>query len=276
ADWVAFTSAVSLGQEGDPDVWAAALGALHLVDLIVPEADRAAFQEFVRGLVGPAFARLGWAPAPGEPQRDGTARARLISALGILGNDPGVQAEATRRHASYLSDHSGLSPDVLSAAVNVMVASGSTSGYEAARQAFLQAATPQDQVRYLNALGASRDVNLLAETLEMCLTSDVRSQDAPYLIATILASRVGSAMTWSWMKQHWQALIERFPQNTLIRMLEGIAGVTDPALAMDVHVFLASHPLPIGGPRVAQLEERMDITVALAARIGSTVADALR
>ena len=47
--------------------------------------------------------------------------------------------------------------------------------------------------------------------------------------------------------------------------MEGIAALVDPAVADAVHAFAASHDLPMAGPRLDQLLERMDINVALAA-----------
>ncbi|HEY2301140.1 MAG TPA: M1 family metallopeptidase, partial [Acidimicrobiales bacterium] len=46
--------------ETDPDVWAAVLGPLSLLDRIISDADRPTLQAFVRRVAGPAFARLGW------------------------------------------------------------------------------------------------------------------------------------------------------------------------------------------------------------------------
>ncbi|MGH8919551.1 MAG: M1 family metallopeptidase, partial [Actinomycetes bacterium] len=53
------TLVAGLGSEDDPDVWAAALSPLGLLDLIADEATRPALQAFVRRAVGPMAARLG-------------------------------------------------------------------------------------------------------------------------------------------------------------------------------------------------------------------------
>ncbi len=86
--------AARLSAERDPDVWGAALGPLGLLDRILSDADRPLLQAFVRAHHGPVLAQLGWDPAPGEAERIGTLRARLLSAAGTLGADPAIAAEA--------------------------------------------------------------------------------------------------------------------------------------------------------------------------------------
>src|SRR5262249_15637081 len=78
-EWVSVIK--SLGEEEDPDVWAAAASALGLLDLIATDGlDRSALQAFVRQVAGPAWARLGWDPRPAEPERLGITRGRLVGA----------------------------------------------------------------------------------------------------------------------------------------------------------------------------------------------------
>ncbi|MDQ6614578.1 MAG: M1 family metallopeptidase, partial [Actinomycetota bacterium] len=86
--------AARLPEEGDPDVWSAALGPLGLFDRILPDADRPLIQTFLRRITGPVLKELGWDPMPGEAERTGTLRARLLSVVGTLGADPEVRAEA--------------------------------------------------------------------------------------------------------------------------------------------------------------------------------------
>jgi puromycin-sensitive aminopeptidase len=272
-DWLALVS--GLGDEDDPDVWTATLSPLGLIDLMVSDEDRPVLQAFVRRVAAPTLARLGWDPIPGEPARHGIVRARLITALGTLGADPEVRAESAARLARHATDRSALAPDLLTAAVNVVTASGGRAAFETMQQRFRDATNPQDKVRYLYALGASQDPDCLVAALNLCLGNEVRSQDAPFLIGSIIASRAGGRLGWEWLELHWDEALARFPANTVARMLEGITSLVERDLAGRVHEFLAVHEPPVGGPRIAQLEERLDINVALAERIGIVAALAL-
>jgi len=59
---------------------------------------------------------------------------------------------------------------------------------------------------------------------------------------------------------------ERFPSNSIVRMLSGIRSVTDPALAADIEAFAAEHPVPQGDQTLQQCLERMRVGVALRRR----------
>jgi puromycin-sensitive aminopeptidase len=264
-----------LQDENDPDVWGAVLGPLGLLDRVIDDTGRPALRSFVRNVVGPAFGRLGWDPTPGEPERLGTLRARLLLALGTLGADPEVRAEAARRHAAYLEDRTAIAPDLVTAVVTVMAQAGGEAEYEILLRQFRRAFTPQEEVRYLYALAASEVEPLLRRTLDMCLSGEVRTQDAPYLIGSILGSRAGYRVGWAFVTEHWEAILSRFPDNSIPRMLEGITGIIDPTLAPAIHQFLDSQPVPQGEKQIAQARERLDINIAFAQRVGASLAEEL-
>ncbi|MDQ6782278.1 MAG: M1 family metallopeptidase [Actinomycetota bacterium] len=265
----------ALGDESDPDVWGAMLNPFGLLNLIADEEGRAAIAACVRRLAGPAFARLGWEPDPDEGSRAGTVRSRLVAALGVLGADPDVRSEAIRRHEEWTAGRVGLAPDLVTAAVNVVATAGGPDAYQTVLDRYRAATNPQEKMRYLHALGGFEDPALLARSLELCMSDEVRNQDGPFLVGSIMATRTGSALAWEWVEANWDRIIERFPNNLLIRMLEGITGLVDPVLAERAHAFLDTHQAPIGGPRLQQLQERMDVNVALGQRIGTSLAAAL-
>jgi puromycin-sensitive aminopeptidase len=272
-DWVEVVTA--MGDVEDPDVWLAVLASLDVLDIISSDADRPMLAGFVRRVAGPILERMGWDPAAGEDPRRGTFRSRLIAALGILGDDPEVREEASKRFARYLQDRSSLHPDVVTAVVHVTAAAGDQETYEVMRQQLRQAVTPQDQLRYLHALGQTPDRRLLQRTLAACLTSDVRSQDAPALVGRILASRHGRQVAWEWIEDHWDDICARFPNNVLIRMMEGATSLVDPPWSERALTWLDAHAIPGAGVRQDQLVERIGINTALAARVGPHLAAAL-
>ena len=176
----------------------------------------------------------------------------------------------------FVADKTGLAPDLLTPVAHVVAAWGGEEGWTTVLDQYRSSTTPQDKVRYLTALSATRDPSLLARTLDLALGDEVRTQDAP------LPDRGGHVQPGRWARwpgtgssgtgtksrtatrRRWSA-----------RILEGIALLVDPAVADAVHAFADSHDLPLAGPRLDQLLERMDINVALAARLQGTMAAAL-
>ena len=265
----------SVSDDVDPDVWGAISAVLASMEAIAGDEDRDAVQRFVRRIAAPAWARLGWDPAPGESRRLATARARVLSVLGLVGRDGDLRQEASSRFARFLADPSSLAPDVVAVASRITVSAGGEPEWSLMLDQFREAEVPQDKLRYLDALADTDDPALRAATLDLALTPEVRTQDAPFLISSAMAKAAGGQQTWEWVVSHWDQLKAQLPAGLVTRIFDGIAGLADREVAESVHAFCAEHEIPLIGARIDQLLERMDMNVALAARLRGRLTEAL-
>ena len=266
----------ALTAERDPDVWGQATGALGFLDHALDEDHVSLLADYTRALVGPVFAELGWAPAAGEGERVATLRAQLLATLGTVGRDTAVRAEAARRHDQALTGGAALLPDLASAVVEVAALVGTEADYERYLQRYRSPDTPQEEMRYLMALTAFSQPALAERTFELAAT-EVRSQNAPFVISMLLTHREHGAATWLRVAEHWERLVARTPVNILPRMLSGVRLLCrDAALAAEVRQFLAAHPLPSGQRTVDQAVERLGVNVRFAERLRATAGTALR
>jgi aminopeptidase N len=267
--------AEALGDEDDPDVWAQVTGALSLLSRAVDDDARDLVDGYARALVGPVLARLGWEPRPGEGPRTPTLRAQVVATLGTIGKDDEVRAQAHRLHEEAQRGTVALDPDLAAAILNVVGSSGGSEDYETFLEHYRHPTTPQEEMRYLYALASFTDPSLAARTFELALT-EVRSQDAPFLIQLLLANRDNGPAAWARVVEHWDELVSRIPTNILPRMLGGVTALCrDPQLAGAIGAFVRAHPLPIGQRTVDQTLERLDINVSFAASFRATAADVL-
>jgi puromycin-sensitive aminopeptidase len=273
SDWVSVVA--SLGEEHDPDVWGAINAVFGFLALAAVESDRATLQHFVRGTARPAWDELGWTPVPGESSRVATARARVLESLALIGADPEVGDATVERFRRFVTGADALAPDLVSCAARVTVVRQGDAGWHTVLELYKGASTPQDRMRYLFALTESPDPVILRRTLDLALSSEVRSQDAPLLIASVMRNRDGTAIAWDWLERHWDLLGSRFPAGQLARVFEGITAVVEPDLAAAIHRFCDANEVPQEGPRLDQLLERMDINVGLARRLRGTLAGVL-
>ena len=264
-----------LGGDDDPSVWEATIDALVALDRVLPAADRPALQGFVRRLAGPALDRMGWSPGDAEDERRSRLRAALVRALGVLGADPAVRARAADVYARAEADPSSVDADVAGAVVAVVAAAGGPDEYEHFVARHLSAATPQEEVRYLYALAGFEDEALVRRTLDRAF-ADVRPQNVPFLISLLLSNRAGGAWVWEEVKQRWDELRRRLPENLHERALGGTMALSTPELAADVRSFLEANPLPGRERTVAQQLEKLDVAVALREREGARLGALLR
>jgi len=253
-----------LEREKDPSVWAMVAGALGLLDFAVAEADRGALEDFVQSLLRPELERVGWDPRPGDDYEAPRRRSVLIAALGTVGADPAVRAESRDRFAAL--DHGGaLDADITSAILQVVATSAGRAEYESLLARFRSPADPLEERRYLFSLGYVHDVELTAQTCELCL-SEIRTQDAPYLLRNLLLNRAVGPSVWEFVAGHWDRLLELYPENSIPRMAEvsrlcQLDADDAPRLSREVAAFLASHSL--GGQQrpVDQSLERLAVNV---------------
>ncbi len=277
ADLLRLARSMGDSGEGDPSVWSVVLGALGLMDRIAPDDGRAALAAGVRSLLGPLVAALGWDPLPSDDERTPSLRAGALLALGTIGEDPGVRTEAARRYGA--ADAVPLHGDTASAVVGIVAAHGGADEYESFLAHYRSPANPQEEGRYLDALAAFREPELVARTFDLAM-DEVRSQDAPFLIRILLWNRHAGPATWSRVEAAWDEFPGKFPSNTLPRMLDGVRGLcSPPELADEVTAFVQAHPLAAGGRTVDQILERLAMSVAFGRREGpglaTTVGDTL-
>jgi puromycin-sensitive aminopeptidase len=272
-DFLHLAESLVAAGEDDPSVWSVVAGAVWLTDRVVPTADRMVLTQAVRHLFTPLFERLTFDPRPDDGERTPALRASVIRTLGIVGDDPSVRAEAAARFAR--SDATPLDPDIAAAVLDVVADGGGTEEYGVFLARHLKPANPQEENRYLYALASFTDSELAAETFDFAL-SEVRTQNAPFLIQLLLANRVTGVETWPRLRDAWDTITARFPSNIVPRMLDGVRGLcSPPSLADEVTGFLETHPLVAGGRLVEQALERLAVNVDFGRREGPGLAATL-
>jgi puromycin-sensitive aminopeptidase len=215
----------------------------------------------------PALERLGWAPRPDERDRDRELRAALIGAAVTLAGDPASLEQARELFRAVRDETTEVEPNVAGAAVRAVATFATEQDLDELTAGFRAGGTPQEEQRYLFAMAEIRDPALFQRVLDLATSSEVRTQNAPYLLGACIANRDNGPVAWQAVRDRWDELNERFPSNSIPRMLNGIRSLADPAVAADVEAFLDAHPVPQGKQAIAQHLERMQVTVALGERI---------
>ncbi len=260
--------------ETDINAWRALIGAFNYLDMIVSDSDRPALAAEVRRIVGPAFARLGWEPKPGEDELTRQLRGVLIAVLGTFGEDSEVRAKAAQLYTLWDDDPSKADRDIAPALVSVLAYSGNAGRYDEFKKKFKSARTPQEEQRYLFALANFRDKALLRKTAEMSLDGEVRTQNAPYLMNSLLLNTSGRYEAWDFIRSHWDEMTRKYPDNALPRMCEGVVSLLD--REDEVKKFFQEHRVRLGGKIIDQHLERLAIAVNFRRREGKNLASTLK
>ncbi len=253
-------------EERDRNVWSILIGSMTSLNRLLRPADRPRLAALVRDRLSPAFAALGWTPRPGEDELTRQLRGDLLRALGVLGNDPGVQTKAAERYAAHLADAGAVDPNVLPALIGVLAHAGDARRYDEFLARFRAATTPQEEQRHLYALTAFQPVALLEQTLARTINGEIRTQDAPFVVRSLLMSVYGRERAWEFVKANWDTMDRLYPKHGTRRMAEGVTGLATPELEADVHRFFAERKIDLGGKTLAQYLEQLRVAVTLRER----------
>jgi puromycin-sensitive aminopeptidase len=254
----------------DLAVWQAIALALRGIGRLVDGEAYAALQRRIADLVRPALASLGWAPVEGEGDLTAKLRGLLVGLLAVQGND----ADAQARCRTMLDDES-TDPELAAVAAIAVASVGTDADYADYLERFRNAPTPQLRMRYLFALADFPTEQQIRRTIDMALSEEVKTQDAPFLLNRCIANRHNGTMAWEQVRRQWNDLLERFPDNTIVRMVGSITMLTTPHVVADVQGFFAEHPIPQATKTLEQLLERQRVNAALRAREEEPLTSAL-
>ncbi|MBI3757967.1 MAG: M1 family metallopeptidase [Deltaproteobacteria bacterium] len=257
--------------ETDHNVWTIILGSCHSLYNVLDAAQRPALQTFLRNLLTPTVQKLGWSPQAGEHELLSQLRGELLGALGTLGDDKTVQAEARSRYAQYKRNPEAVDRNVVPALVSILASSGGAAEYEEFTSNFKTAKTPQEETRYLFALAAFRPADLFERTLQLTINGEVRTQNAPYLMRSILLNTERRERAWEFLTANWDEMGRQYPDNSIVRMCEGIVSLVTPQLEAEVTDFFASHPVKQGEKTMQQHLEKLHVAVATKQREAANV-----
>ncbi|MFV1990857.1 MAG: M1 family metallopeptidase, partial [Acidimicrobiales bacterium] len=252
--------------ETNVGVWRAIARGLRTLDRILDGEARASLQLRVAGLAMSALDVIGTEPAAGEDSLTLEARAVLLELAANTANHPEAIEWANRIHRQATATPSEVDPNLASAALRVVSSHGTADDYESILSTFSSAATPQEEVRYLYALANFPDAKQMANTLEMALSANVRTQNAPFLVGRCLANREQGALAWDFVTTHWEEILRRYPSNSIVRMLEGVQALSQPNDARAVAEFFDTHEMPQGKMTLLQHLEILQTNVNLRER----------
>jgi puromycin-sensitive aminopeptidase len=252
--------------ETDRNVWTVLTGSFAYVNRVIAPAARPGLAALVRHRVTPAVERLGWEPEPGESELERQLRGDLLRTLGTLGDDPVTQERARELYARHQREDLAVDPNVLPALIAIVAWTGGEEQYALFLDRFKRARTPQEEQRYLYALAAFRQPELLSRTLAHTIDGEVRSQDAPFLVRALLSSPHGRELAWAFVKEHWETMARLYPGSAYRRMWEGVTSLVSAEWERDVRAFVTAHGIALGGKTLEQYLEQLHVAVTFQER----------
>lgn len=254
--------------ETDKNVWTVLIGSINYLNQIVGKSHRACLREYACQLVMPALEQIGISDQSVSGKKSASNDAVKEQLRGMLFTVAGTYAEvdeivdaAKTLYAKYKKSRTSVSPALAAASVSVLAYHGDEALYKDFVQQFKKASTPQEEERFMYALGGFRNRELLAKTLEKTLNGEIRTQNAPYVVRTVMLNPWGRELAWSFMKENWDKMMKIYPEVMVPRMCEGVTGLISEDLLLDVQNHFEKNEVRQGHRTISQHMEKLAVAV---------------
>ena len=184
ADFLELVKATPLS--ADPQVLgkvAASLNSLYEQYAGDP-ARQQAFGRFAVARLAPMMAQTGWQARAGEASSVATLRGQLIAILGDMG-EPGVLAEARRRHAAGEQDPAAMPAPLRRVILGVVAQHADAATWEQLHARAQQEKTPLVRNQLYDLLASSDDPALAQRALALALTEEPGVTNSPAMISRV-------------------------------------------------------------------------------------------
>ena len=218
---------------------------------------RAAFQAYARGLLRPIFERVGWQAVEGEPVERALMRARLLSALGDLGDDA-VIAEAKRRLEAFLKEPASLPSALRDPVLHLVGREADRATYETLRGLGRKSKIMTERTLYYSALASALDPALARETLAIALTDEIPNEIARRLILSVASRGEHADLTVEFVKRHFETLADKFGSSFRATSMSSLmANFSDPARAEELKQYAPAYETSEGRTEAERTRERI-------------------
>jgi len=220
-----------------------------------------AYQKFVCLNLKPLKQRLGWQAKAGEPDLTRDLRDAVLRNLGTYGQDKETIAEATSLYHRYLNDFRSVNPDLVPSILKIVAFNGGEKEYEEVHAAWRSAKAPEDEKRFLQTLADFKHPALVARTLDLLLSGQVRGQDAPGLLAGLLTQYESQNQAWDYTRANWSKLLKLFPPMSMREVASACSNFYRRIDEESLRTFFAVHKVPFGESAVTRALENVHINV---------------
>ena len=217
----------------------------YISNYLVSDADRQEYEQWVRRLLTPVAAELGWQPKAGESDETKSLRARVWHTLGYAGRDPDAIAKARQLTERALQDPASIDSTVAFTAFSLAAENGDAILYDKVMTKLQsRGSSLESYYLYFQTLSKFHDPKLLRRTLDYAISPAVRSQDTLGMIAAVMRNPAGAKLAWDFVRMHWPEIEKIGGGFTSAEVVAATGVFCDAEMHEQVRSFFAQHDVP--------------------------------
>ena len=230
---------------------------------LINDTNRAQWQRAVRVLLR-GYAPPVWTAPAGESDEARSSRTAVLEDLGLLGADPQVIAGARELTDRFLNDPTSVDRTIANGALTIAANFGDAALFDRLMSLYQKSDNPALKQTYLFALTDFRDPALISRAIDFAFSGNVRAQDLPGFLATLIFNPFGRTQAWTAVKNHW-ADLQRDVPTALGAFTGSVGSFCDVAAKKDIEDFFATHQAGSGSRNLRRSLEGIDRCIAFRA-----------
>ncbi|MBM31747.1 MAG: hypothetical protein CL764_02695 [Chloroflexi bacterium] len=247
--------------ENDPEVLNLIISCLSFIDRFIDKNYSNNFKSFSKDYFSHLLKKHGFKNNKNDTNKIKEFKAALIRGLGNICDDEKTINYCKELFETYRKNPKNVEANSLAATISVLSNNGDSNLYNEFLNLYLNSSTPQDEMRFLFALSSFQNIDNFINTLELSLSEKVRTQNAPYLLGQTLRNKKHFSVSWNFIEKNWDIINDKFPENSIPRLLTGIRSITDEETSKKIKTFLKNNKVPQGQKTVDQHIEKLNINV---------------
>ncbi|GGH07097.1 aminopeptidase [Silvibacterium dinghuense] len=238
-----------------------AVGTIYAQVAATPE-EKAALRAWVVKIYKPALEQLGEASSS-DPADKKELRATLFGAVGGLGKDPQVIAEAKTIAAKYLADPGSEDATLAQTALAIAAANGDAAFYDQLQNLAESSTKPELQEEALHLLASFNDPALVRRTFEYAISGKVRNQDSPFLILGLMRGGETRDLAWQLIQQNWDKVSAQMTTMMGGYLVAGSGSFCSAEKRDDVVSFYSTHKVHAAERALYRAKDQMNDCIEL-------------
>ena len=238
---------------------------------------RRAYRAWVGKFIAAALSDVGLDGRPNDNDELKSLRATVVNLAGKTARDAQVLAKARALVTQALDKPGSIEPTLLEVLIRLAALDGDAALYDRYLAKVESAADPEEHDQYMYALTSFPDPDLVRRTMDLAVSDVVRSQDAKYVVAALLANSDTRRLAWQLTRERWPEIQKKtgeFVGNTVI--VGALGNFCDAATAAEVKTFFTTNKVPDAERTLQQSIERIQTCAATAAVQGPKLAEWLK
>lgn len=199
------------------------INALRNTWMFEDDAVKDSLKAFQLSLCSAKAHELGWEFSEDEDHIMSQFKALMFGSAGLSG-DKKIMAAAREMFDKFKKgDFDAVHPNLRGSVFAMCVRDGDESDWQALLDRFHSAPTADERNTCLRALGRTKDDKIVAKTLDLALSGQVKMQDIYMPIGGLSSTAKGIEARFAWMTKNWDLLVENLPPS--MTMLSSVVSI---------------------------------------------------